>query len=89
MIYELPPPKLDIRINDMLSLKKRGWFGGEPNEPSCRKPNGKHDCEEEHDAAFGPIHSFSQELRRSLTLRNDFDYVTSFRINSLHWRSWS
>jgi hypothetical protein len=39
----------------MLSLKKRGGVGDKQKEPGGRKPNANHHCEEENDAAFGPI----------------------------------
>jgi hypothetical protein len=44
----------------MLSLKKRGGVGDKQKEPGGRKPNANHHCEEENDAAFGPIHSSPQ-----------------------------
>jgi hypothetical protein len=48
-----------LRISKPATQKKRGWFRASQKEPSGGKPNRNHPCEEENDAAFGPVHFFS------------------------------
>jgi hypothetical protein len=67
-----PPSPVRVSLNNRdceltfgsCLIKKRGWFGDKEKEPNGSKPNGNHDCEEENNAAFRPIHTAI--LRRSL-----------------------
>jgi hypothetical protein len=48
-------------------IKKREWFVVSQKEPNGGKPNRNHHCEEENDAAFGPVHgpALTARCRRS------------------------
>ena len=43
-------------------IKKRACFGVSQKEPNGGKPNRNHHCEEENDAAFGPVHRFLSQF---------------------------
>ena len=43
-------------------IKKRGWLRDRQKEPNGGKPNRNHHCEEENDAAVGPVQSFLSQF---------------------------